>query len=210
MSLLGWTIPPLITDKSSQICSMSSIDDIALHCIAYFSIESNVNAHELQMKWKHRYVSFVRFEIVMIAEIMVFPCCNESCKKQFSSKFNRNKHEKIKGHSQENAKPIRKIPFDRSTKLFSCPTIDCTTTSKYKDNIVKLLKSCYIVNRNKKAASDNKICHICNKEFINKGRSSVLNYSTQSSDYIPLKENIQKYARKVSKIWLVLITVIHV
>ena len=30
------------------------------------------------------------------------------------------------------------------------------------------------------------------------GRPCVLNYCTQSPDYIPLKENIQKYAKKVS------------
>ena len=28
---------------------------------------------------------------------MGFPCRNESCGKQFSTKFNRNKHERIKG-----------------------------------------------------------------------------------------------------------------
>ena len=49
-----------------------------------------------------------------------------------------------------------------------CPTINCTTTSKYKHNIIKHLKSCYIVNKNKKAVGDNRICSICNKVFAKK------------------------------------------
>lgn len=123
---------------------------------------------------------------------MVFLCREESCKKPFSTKFNRNKHERSKKHFQEDAKTIREIPFDRSTKLFSCPTIDCTTTSKYKDNVVKHLKSCYKVNMNKKAATDNKTCHICKKDFLKKSNRDrhVKNFhSNQASSDKNLNED---------------------
>ena len=98
---------------------------------------------------------------------MVFPCRNETCSKQFSTKFSRNKHERIKVHFHEK-KGSHKIPFDETKQLYTCPTENCTTSSKYKPNITKHLKSCNVVNNNKNAARDNKTCNICNKTFLKK------------------------------------------
>ena len=48
-------------------------------------------------------------------------------------------------------------------KLLSNPC--CATKAKYKHNIVKHLKSCYSVNKNRGKGADNKICKACGKEF---------------------------------------------
>ena len=53
-------------------------------------------------------------------------------------------------------------------ELLKCPTTDCVTTSKYKYNIIKHLKSCRKVNKNKKGANENKICSFCSKVFTKK------------------------------------------
>ena len=38
--------------------------------------------------------------------------------KQFSTKFNRNKLERIKGHFHRDVRPVREIPFNDATKDF--------------------------------------------------------------------------------------------
>ena len=98
---------------------------------------------------------------------MRFVCRNQTCQKQFSTKFNRNKHERIKGHFEESKQATCKVPHDPSTNLYSCPRIDCKTTSKYKQNILKHLKSCSQVNLNKATAKENRTCGIC-KTFAKK------------------------------------------
>lgn len=82
-------------------------------------------------------------------------------KKQFSEKLNCNKHERIKKHFQDNDKrPVRDdIPYDKIIKLFTCPTINCTASSKCKSNTVKRLKSCSIVNTNKQSSKNHKKLH---------------------------------------------------
>ena len=97
---------------------------------------------------------------------MVFPCCDESCKKSFSTRFNCNKHERLKGHAPKILN--REIPRDKKSGLFKCPTTDCATTSKYKYKITKDLKSCRKVNENKKGTNENKVCSFCSKVFTKK------------------------------------------
>ena len=99
---------------------------------------------------------------------MRFVCRGPDCKKDFSTKFNRNKHEKVKKHYQQDSKISYEVPYDAKNEVFYCPSIGCNTTSRYKHNIQKHLKTCYIVNQNKKDNADNKICHICNKQFTKK------------------------------------------
>ena len=100
---------------------------------------------------------------------MKFLCRNNDCGKSFSTKFNRNKHERTSGHFHEEAeRSVRVIPFDESKNLYVCPTVDCKTSSKYKHNIIKHLKLCYRVNNDKKFTTDNKICTICDKHFVKK------------------------------------------
>ena len=97
---------------------------------------------------------------------MTYPCRGNDCHKSFSTSYNRNKHEKAKGHWSENKKTS--IEFNEETSLFICPTAGCSTTSKYKSNIVKHLKSCYAVNRQRNSVAQKKICTVCGKEFAKK------------------------------------------
>ena len=95
---------------------------------------------------------------------MGFFCRDESCQKSFSTRFNRNQHEKLKGHAPETSN--REIPRGEKSGLFKCPTIDCATTSKYKYNIIKHLKLCRKVNQNKKGGNENKISSFCSKVYV--------------------------------------------
>ena len=96
---------------------------------------------------------------------MSFVCRGVDCKKSFSSKFNRNKHERIKGHYLQSS---LEIPYDDSTGLFSCSTVGCQTTSKYKASIKKHLDICKQIKINKEVVAKNRICEICNKVFQRK------------------------------------------
>ena len=62
---------------------------------------------------------------------MAFPCRDENCKKSFSTKYNRNKHEKRKGHGPQLQGKPKILPTEN---LYYCPT--------YKANIVEHLKLC--------------------------------------------------------------------
>ena len=87
------------------------------------------------------------------------------------------------------------ISYNEQTKLYSCPTTNCTTTSRYKHNIIKHLKSCYIVNKNKKAASKDKICSICSKSFLKKSNRDrhINTVHARDSDVVPslIDDNIE-------------------
>ena len=126
---------------------------------------------------------------------MTFPCWSENCKKQFSTKFNRNKHERIKKHYQADERLTHNISYNEQTKSCSCPTTNCTATSRYKHNIIKHLKSCYIVNKNKKAASEDKICSICSKSFLKKSNRDrhINTVHARDSDVVPslIDDNIE-------------------
>ena len=76
---------------------------------------------------------------------MVVYCRSDHCNKTFSTIFNRNKHEKKKGHGPKDQK--REIPYDAEQNLFLCPSAQCETSAKYKYNIVKHLKSCNKINK---------------------------------------------------------------
>ena len=65
-------------------------------------------------------------------------------------------------------KSNHEINFDKESKLYLCPSTDCETASKYRHNIEKHLKSCKIVNKRQKSATNNKICQVCGKEFAKK------------------------------------------
>ena len=83
-------------------------------------------------------------------------------------------HEKKKGHwSENNVDPD--ISFNEETKLVHCQTADCPMTAKYKHNILKHLKSCYSVNKNRRNVADNKICKACRKKFSKMSEIDLLN-----------------------------------
>ena len=97
---------------------------------------------------------------------MVVYCRSDHCNKTFSTIFNRNKHEKKKGHGPKDQK--REIPYDAEQNLFSCPSAQCETSAKYKYNIVKHLKSCNKINKKKKVIKGRKNCKYCDKTFTRK------------------------------------------
>ena len=61
---------------------------------------------------------------------------------------------------------IEKYLVMKRMGLFSCPTTDCATTSKYKYNIIKHLKLCRKVNTNKKGGNENKTSSFCSKVYV--------------------------------------------
>ena len=96
----------------------------------------------------------------------VYPCRNKDCGRSFSTVFNRNKQEKLKGHWLQ--KKNNFIEFNKKLSLFSFPTAGCSAVSKYKNKIVKLLQSCFTIYWQRNSVADNKISPVCNKEFIKK------------------------------------------
>ena len=99
---------------------------------------------------------------------MVFPCRDENCKKLFSTKYNRNKHEKKKGHGPQLQGKPKILSIEN---LYYCPTNGCTVKSKYKASIVKHLKLCVTTTTTTtkwKTAAKNKTCPICQKVFPQK------------------------------------------
>ena len=56
------------------------------------------------------------------------------------------------------------ISFNEKTKLFHCQTVGCVKTAKYIYKIVKYLKSCYSVKKNRRKVADKKIWKACGKE----------------------------------------------
>ena len=134
----------------------------ALHfeCIAF-----NFSVSKSQCKQNQFWLPFSTSKLPVK---MRFICRNQTYQKQFSIKFNRSKHERIKGHFEESKPATRKIPHDPLTNLFFCPTIGCKITSKCKQNVLKHLKSCSQVNVNRATAEENRTCRICNKTFAKK------------------------------------------
>ncbi len=96
---------------------------------------------------------------------MAFSCREKSCGRSFSTKSSRNKHERLKGHQFETKTDIK---FNENLSVFECPTRGCSTTSKYKYNIEKHLKSCYCIRKQRKQAEKNKLCSVCGMRFNKK------------------------------------------
>ena len=67
---------------------------------------------------------------------MDFLCRGENCKKSFSTKSNRNKHEKLKNHGPQLEK---KTIIPRVDNLYRCSANGCVVESKYKHNILEFL-----------------------------------------------------------------------
>ena len=84
------------------------------------------------------------FWIIIVVELkwlfvkMVFTCCEENCKKSFSTKSNWNKHERLKNHRPQTDDKNESPFFD----VFHCQTNGCVTKSEYKHNFAKQLKTC--------------------------------------------------------------------
>ena len=98
---------------------------MALHCIALLNIlTSNYLVFRLFLQTREDYFSLLpKWQ-------MAAPCRNVNCNKTFSAKSNLNKHEKSKVYGLNDT--LRSIPFDTSRQLYTCPTPNCSTSSKYK------------------------------------------------------------------------------
>ena len=87
---------------------------------------------------------------------VVFPCRGENCKKSFSKKSNRNKHEKLKNDGPQLQE---KIP--RALTIFTAN--GCDVEFKYEHSLVKHLKMC--VELKKKRNPVDKAYPVCSKVF---------------------------------------------
>lgn len=85
---------------------------------------------------------------------MITLCRKVNCDKTFSSTPNLIKHEKSKGHRPKDA--FRPILFGASRQVYTSPTPICSTSPKYKYNIVEHLKSCYEICKKRKGHIDSK------------------------------------------------------
>ena len=104
----------------------------------------------------------IAVELKWLFAKVVFNCLKENCQKSFSSKFNWNKHERLKNHRpQTDGK--NKIPYFKD--VFHCPTNGCVTKYKYKHNIVKHLKMCTDLKMKRNSVANNKVCPVCSKVF---------------------------------------------
>ena len=77
---------------------------------------------------------------------IAFPCRGENCRKLFSMKPNRSKHEKLKNHGPQ-LEEKTKIPCVDS--LYRCPANDCDVESKYKHNTETFKGVCRIEKEKK-------------------------------------------------------------
>ena len=86
--------------------------------------------------------------------------------KSFTTKSNRNKHEKLKEHGPTVTKT--RILFDETSRLYAGPRKDRNVQSGYKSNVLKHLKPCDSIWKKRKSVANNKICSFCSKVFAQK------------------------------------------
>ena len=119
---------------------------------------------------------------------MVFTCRKENCKKSFSTRSNRNKHERLK-NQRPPTDDKNEIPcFD---DVFHCPQNGCVSKSKYKHKIVKHLKMCTDLKMKRTTVANNKVCPVCSKVFAlksNRGRHVNIVHSQALADGIAFDE----------------------
>ena len=78
--------------------------------------------------------------------LVMIPCRSVYCDKKFSTKTNRNKHERAKGHGPKDKLP--KIQFDSENGVYLCPTSNCKTTSGHNAVLFRHLIICSAVSLN--------------------------------------------------------------
>ena len=89
-----------------------------------------------------------------------------TCIKKFSTNTNRNKHERLTGHGpKDNSK---KVPFDTDNGVYLCPTANCNTSASTKRSIMRHLKNCSTISKNRRKHEQNKVCKYCQKRFQKK------------------------------------------
>ena len=176
-SKTGWIIPFLVLSYSHiQIALLLSQEStiylawsaLGSFCIAKFWISSYLFEFVFMKKTRSFLLILDLIWIIIAVELkwlfvkVVFICLKENCKKSFSSKSNRNKHERLKNHRpQTDGK--NKIPYFKD--VFHCPANGCVTKYKYKHNIVKHLKMCTDLKMKRNSVANIKVCPVCSKVF---------------------------------------------
>ena len=105
------------------------------------------------------------FDVFCNLVVMKVKC--RGCDKTFSTKSNRNKHERAAGHGPSETGE-REIPYDSENGVYLCPTANCITTATTKRSITRHLKKCYDISINRKRNQQNKICGYCQNVFQKK------------------------------------------
>ena len=94
-------------------------------------------------------------------------CRNAECDKKFSSRSNRDRHEKQFGHTPAPRRNAIQIPiFSEELGESRCPLQNCSVTSKNKSNITWHIKAgCETLSKRK---VENKVCPHCKETFAQK------------------------------------------
>ena len=89
-------------------------------------------------------------------------CRNAESGKTFSTRSNRDRHEKKVGHTPAQGRNSIQVPiFNKDLNEYCCP--NCLVTSKFKINITRRIKKgC------KTKKKDNKVCPRCKQTFAQK------------------------------------------
>ena len=107
-------------------------------------------------------------------------CRNAECGKTFSTRSNRDRHEKKVGHTPAQRRNSIQVPiFNKDLNEYCCP--NCLVTSKFKSNITRhIKKGC------KTKKKDNKVCPHCKQTFAqksNRDRHIKRFHPTDESNY---------------------------
>ena len=129
-----------------------------LHCTEYFHWIFEFLKHEVENKDKIMKIIKTKnkcFDVFCNLVVMKVKC--RGCDKTFSTKSNRNKHERAAGHGPSETGE-RGIPYDSENDIYLYPTANCITTATTKRSITRHLKKCYHISINRKRNQQNKIC----------------------------------------------------
>ena len=99
-----------------------------------------------------------------------FWCRDSTCTKKFTLERNRNRHEKLFGHTVTKRISLGDKPlFDDEKNIYCCPSPGCQTKSTFKRSIQRHLSAgCSGYKIRKAKRESNKVCNFCGMEFTKK------------------------------------------
>ena len=95
-------------------------------------------------------------------------CPNSNCNATFSTKSNRNKHEKKKNHYPSIKVREQSIPYDEAGKVYKCKNKSYKAVSWKKSNMERHIKICLSYSAKIKKRQNDKVCPVCRKELLKK------------------------------------------
>ena len=119
-------------------------------------------------------------------------CRATSCGKIFSTKSNRDRHEKSTGHTPPPRREARQVPrFDAELSKYCCPLPNCAVKSEYKSCITRHIKAgCKTLSKRKTV--DNKMCPHCEASFAQKSnRDRHVKRYHPSAEVVPEDNDVQ-------------------